>query len=563
MDKKLFIIVVLAFFLRFYLLSVIPVGFNPDEASFGYDAYSIVKTGKDQWGHSWPLVLESFGDFKSPLYTYLAMPSVAMFDLSKFSVRLPNALLGTAAVYITYLLVTVLQKDIKNRSPITDNRSLASIAALLLAISPWHIMMSRGAFEANLTTFLLPLGIYLFLKGLLKPKFFIGASIIFGLNIFTYHAAKLVTPVVLVSLIIVFLKDLKKFKRKEIVFPVIILSLFLTVFAYTLFQGSSTRALDVIIFKSSLGASASERLNDTLSGMPDFLARLLHNKFQVSVLRLANNYLQYFSPLFLFSQGPAEGTYGMIPGRGVLYWFELPFLIGALAFILERRLNRYFLPFLVWLLVAPIPAALSTGPGYAANRGVVILPVLQIFLAVGFVKCLSFLNNGFLKSYKRLISIPFLFFSAYLFVMFLDDYFIQSPYKTAKARNYGNLEVAYWLNENAADKDEIVVSTKLSEPHIYIAFAKKWDPKSYQEATSAWRYQELGLGWLDQMPEYKLGNYIFRPINWVSEDKDRFLVGKPEEFPENLSQKIIVSYPNNDPAIYVVTPQKHEYAKTY
>jgi len=563
MDKKLFIIVVLAFFLRFYLLSVIPVGFNPDEASFGYDAYSIVKTGKDQWGHSWPLVLESFGDFKSPLYTYLAMPSVAMFDLSKFSVRLPNALLGTAAVYITYLLVTVLQKDIKNRSPITDNRSLASIAALLLAISPWHIMMSRGAFEANLTTFLLPLGIYLFLKGLLKPKFFIGASIIFGLNIFTYHAAKLVTPVVLVSLIIVFLKDLKKFKRKEIVFPVIILSLFLTVFAYTLFQGSSTRALDVIIFKSSLGASASERLNDTLSGMPDFLARLLHNKFQVSVLRLANNYLQYFSPLFLFSQGPAEGTYGMIPGRGVLYWFELPFLIGALAFILERRLNRYFLPFLVWLLVAPIPAALSTGPGYAANRGVVMLPVLQIFLAVGFVKCLSFLNNGFLKSYKRLISIPFLFFSAYLFVMFLDDYFIQSPYKTAKARNYGNLEVAYWLNENAADKDEIVVSTKLSEPHIYIAFAKKWDPKSYQEATSAWRYQELGLGWLDQMPEYKLGNYIFRPINWVSEDKDRFLVGKPEEFPENLSQKIIVSYPNNDPAIYVVTPQKHEYAKTY
>ena len=563
MDKKLFIIVVLAFFLRFYLLSVIPVGFNPDEASFGYDAYSILKTGKDQWGHSWPLVLESFGDFKSPLYTYLAMPSVAMFDLSKFSVRLPNALLGTAAVYITYLLVTVLQKDIKNRSPITDNRSLASIAALLLAISPWHIMMSRGAFEANLTTFLLPLGIYLFLKGLLKPKFFIGASIIFGLNIFTYHAAKLVTPVVLVSLIIVFLKDLKKFKRKEIVFPVIILSLFLTVFAYTLFQGSSTRALDVIIFKSSLGASASERLNDTLSGMPDFLARLLHNKFQVSVLRLANNYLQYFSPLFLFSQGPAEGTYGMIPGRGVLYWFELPFLIGALAFILERRLNRYFLPFLVWLLVAPIPAALSTGPGYAANRGVVMLPVLQIFLAVGFVKCLSFLNNGFLKSYKRLISIPFLFFSAYLFVMFLDDYFIQSPYKTAKARNYGNLEVAYWLNENAADKDEIVVSTKLSEPHIYIAFAKKWDPKSYQEATSAWRYQELGLGWLDQMPEYKLGNYIFRPINWVSEDKDRFLVGKPEEFPENLSQKIIVSYPNNDPAIYVVTPQKHEYAKTY
>ena len=65
------------------------------------------------------------------------------------------------------------------------------------------------------------------------------------------------------------------------------------------------------------------------------------------------------------------------------------------------------------------------------------------------------------------------------------------------------------------------------------------------------------------MPEYTLGNYTFRPINWVSEDKDRFLVGKPEEFPESLTQRIIVSYPNSDPAIYIVTPQRQEYAKTY
>ena len=484
MDKKLFIIVVLAFFLRFYLLSVIPVGFNPDEASFGYDAYSILKTGKDQWGHSWPLVLESFGDFKSPLYTYLAMPSVAMFDLNKFSVRFPNALLGTLAVYITYLLVKQLKNISKDKLEI-GIWNLEILAALLLAISPWHIMMSRGAFEANLTTFLLPLGIYLFLKGLQRPKFFIGSSIIFGLNMFTYHAAKLVTPIVFASLVLVFLKDIKRLTKKEILLPIIIFLFFLAIFVYTLFLGSSTRALDVNIFKSSLGASSQERLNDILSGMPESLARTIHNKYQVSSRWFAANYLQYFSPLFLFSQGPAEGTYGMIPRRGVLYWFELPFLIGALAFILERKLNRYFLPLLVWLLVAPIPAALTTGPGYAANRAVVMLPVLQIFLAIGCVKCLSFLSKGFLKSFRKLILVLFLFFSAYLFLMFLDDYFIQSPYKTAKVRNYGNLEVAYWLNENVTDKDKVVVSTRLSEPHIYIAFAEKWDPILYQEATKS------------------------------------------------------------------------------
>src|SRR3989344_7065913 len=101
-------IIILGFLLRVIVLQKIPVGFTPDEASFGYDAYSLLKTGQDQWGHFLPLTLESFGDFKAPLYTYLTIPSVAIFGLTKFATRFPNALLGSAAVYITYLLVVQL-----------------------------------------------------------------------------------------------------------------------------------------------------------------------------------------------------------------------------------------------------------------------------------------------------------------------------------------------------------------------------------------------------------------------------------------------------------------------
>src|SRR3990167_1382093 len=97
-------ILALAFVLRVVGLSSFPPGFTPDEASFGYDAYSILKTGKDQWGKPFPLVLESFGDFKSPLYAYLTVPSVAAFGLNKFAVRFPNAILGTLAVLAAYLL---------------------------------------------------------------------------------------------------------------------------------------------------------------------------------------------------------------------------------------------------------------------------------------------------------------------------------------------------------------------------------------------------------------------------------------------------------------------------
>src|SRR3989344_8277751 len=198
-------ILLFGFFLRFIAIDKIPAGFTPDEASFGYDAYSILKTGKDQWGKPFPLVFESFGDFKSPLYAYLTIPSVALFGLNKFAVRLPNAILGTLAVLVTYFLSKKLFPDKKSFSFLAFSFSLGEIAAILLSISPWHIMLSRGAFEANLTTFFLPLAVLLFLN-----KRFALAGLIFGLNLFSYHSAKIVTPLVLIGLLMYAKYDLKK-----------------------------------------------------------------------------------------------------------------------------------------------------------------------------------------------------------------------------------------------------------------------------------------------------------------------------------------------------------------
>src|SRR3990167_575419 len=97
-------VVVLAFLLRTIGITSYPTGFTTDEASYGYDAYSILKTGKDQWGQAWPLTLRASGDFKLPLYSYITVPFVAVFGLNEFAVRLPNAVFGTLAVLMTYLL---------------------------------------------------------------------------------------------------------------------------------------------------------------------------------------------------------------------------------------------------------------------------------------------------------------------------------------------------------------------------------------------------------------------------------------------------------------------------
>src|SRR5258708_14650395 len=128
-------IIVLAFVLRFYHLNSYPA-FNADEASIGYDAYSLLQTGKDQHGNSWPIDFQSFNDYKPGLYVYIVLPFVKLLGLNEWAVRIPNAFIGVASVYVIYLLV----KELFGK----ERESLALVSALFLAISPWHIHFSRG-----------------------------------------------------------------------------------------------------------------------------------------------------------------------------------------------------------------------------------------------------------------------------------------------------------------------------------------------------------------------------------------------------------------------------------
>lgn len=559
----LILIILLAFALRFFSINTIPFGFTPDEASFGYDAYSILKTGKDQWGHSFPLVLESFGDFKPPLYSYLTIPSVLIFGLNKYSVRLPNALIGTAAVYITYLLVRELRR-LGNKNLEFRILNLEFIASLMLAISPWHVMLSRGAFESNLTSFFMSLGILFFIKGLKSKNYLILSSLAFGLNLFSYHSARLVTPLIFTFLFLIFRRELRGISPKVRIFSMLVFALFLSSAFYTLLIGGARRAQDISIFSGSVREASEQRSVAIFSKVNPIVARLLHNKYQVLLRRFVDNYLQYFSFEFLFVSGPREATYGMLPGRGVLYWFELPLFIGFLYYLFKNWKNRVTLLIVFWLLVAPIPAALAQGVGYAANRAATMLPVLQIALAFGAYT----LQTKFLSIIKdvRLVRLGIFIYSITILLSifyFFEDYFLVSPLKSANSMLYGNLEAMLWLRDNSIDKEKIIVSTRLSEPHIYVAFANSWDPSDYQKYSKAWQgYKRQNILFLDQLPVYRLGKYAFRRIEY-SNDRlltNSLLVGRPDEFPKEVFPIKSISYPNGGDAVLIVAPGDKSYA---
>src|SRR5581483_4364684 len=393
-------IILLGFLLRTISLGNHPAGFTPDEASFGYDAYSILKTGKDQWGNPFPLVLKSFGDYKAPLYSYILIPFVALGGLSKEVVRFPNAIIGTLAIIATYLLVLEIFKK----------KDIALIAAFLLSISSWHIMMSRGGFEANLTTLFLPLGLYFLLKGLTNNKYLYIGSLILGLNMFTYHAAKVATPIIILSFLFLYKKEILDIKRTKIFFIAIIFAIFGSLTLYTFIIGAGTRAKDVNIFGGATQEASNFYHQGINSGLNPLIAKIIYNKYTISLKRFTNNYVSYFSPQFLFSSGPAEATYGMIPGRGVLYWFELPFLLLFFVSFAKTKSKRGYTLIIIWTLIAPVAASLAAGPGYAANRAEIMLPALTILLALG---SLEFPWNK-----NKLITPIYIAFSTFLFLAF-------------------------------------------------------------------------------------------------------------------------------------------------
>lgn len=578
-------IIVFAFLLRVPFLSLYPIGFTPDEASFGYDAYSILHTGKDQWGHMLPLVLESFGDFKAPLYTYVAIPFVAIFGLNENAVRLPNALLGVGAVWVVYKLVTELLSSQKGRQIADHVRNdgctlIALTSAFLLAISPWHIQLSRGAFEANMISFLLTLGLFLFFKGLTRQKYLVWSSIVLGLSLFSYHSAKVVVPLIVAFIVVMYWKELKQKVSQVLRVPkvpqvgkrdlilaslIFIICIFFT--AITFFQGAGRRASDVSIFNGALEAQADARYKSIQEGTNPTIARILHNKYFVTIDRFVDNYTSYFSTEFLFVDGPRESTYGMMQHTGVLYWFELALLLSFLIFLFKNKKQKYLWILVFWLFISPIPASLTQGVGHAANRAATMIPVLQIIAGIGLYQLIIICKQFGFERLPRLLRILAMTSLAGIVIFslsgFLKNYIFFSPITLAKPMLYGNMEVAEWLKEHASDKTNIIVSNKLSEPHIYIAFVNKWNPKDYQRATEDWnRYKDEGLTFLDQLYSYRLGKYNFKRID--KEDlvglDNTILVGKPEEFPDSMEVIKRFMYPDGSVSLLVVAPYKDTYA---
>ena len=130
-------IVIIASFLRLFQLNRLPAGFFNDEVSLFYNALVLKHTGMDEDGRHWPVYLNSYIDPKPALISYLQIGSSFIIGENIWTARIISVVFGLISIALIYLLTLKL----------TRNTRLALIMMALVAISPWHIIISRGTQE--------------------------------------------------------------------------------------------------------------------------------------------------------------------------------------------------------------------------------------------------------------------------------------------------------------------------------------------------------------------------------------------------------------------------------
>ena len=536
MHKKILILVIfLASLLRFYHLGLNPPSLNWDETAHGYNAYSILKTGKDEYGNKFPLSFRSFDDYKPPVYTYLVVPSIAIFGLNDFAVRLPSALLGTLAVIFTFLMVNEIIKS----------KKIALLAAFFLAVSPWHLQFSRVALESNSTTFFALLGTYCFLRGVRSKRikitfWFCLTSISFGIDLFVYHNARVFIPLFSLTLAIIFWNDLKKI-LKHIIIPTLLAIIFILPLAFVLtsktgqtrFYGTSVISDKGPQYKASRLLLNDQKLGQELAG------KLVHNRRLAYVPIIIENYLTHFEPSFLFLK--ADQNRHHAPGIGLLYIWDLPFLLAGIYFFFSKNLSiKSKLVIATWFLLAPVAASVTWGVPHAV-RAQTYLPIYQIFIATGVAALLKRFKNT-----KVFIVISIILF-ALNFAFYLHQYYIHMPFEFSKDWQYGRKEAVAATEALKANYSQIIISTALEQPHEFWLYYTKYDPNIYLAQGGT-----VSGGFLENKNHFD--KYRFESINFTNQSKqqDTLFVGLPTEFPPNAKIVQKINYLNGEPAIFIV-----------
>lgn len=488
MKKALlvFLIIIAAIFIRFVNLNEVPAGLYVDEASLGYSSYSLILTGKDEYGKAWPVFFRSFATFQSPLYVYLSTIPIKIFDLSIFSTRFISAVSGVLIIILSFFLI---------------KRSI--ITLIVLSFSPWSIFVSRSALEAHLGLALFILSLFLVSLSLKKIQYFIPASLVMGLSSYAYHGERVFGIIFLLSSVFLFRNYFKKFK----LITLIALLLFFVIQIPQFLLVASPGSLRRLQTQGYFDEATFKKNGDALTKIP--LGREIYISRQ-----FVSQYLSSYSPRSLFFE-PEPQKFRSIPDLAVFYfWMLVPFMLGV-GEVWRKRSDPVIKLIILSIVFGPIAAALTGDPFYSLR----MLPMLwgiSIVIAFGIKSLLDKFNLNI----KIALSLFLIILSA---LLLYSSYFVLLKKERSYSYGYPYMKLAEMTQERKSTN--FVLDTEVYDaPYILMAFYKKADPASLQDQADPEVLKNYYTN--TTFNKYrKIGNVDVRPIKWgVDECNDEIFV---------------------------------------
>lgn len=538
----LIIIIILSALLRLWDLAGFPTGFNADEAALGYNAYSILKTGKDEYGEVLPLSFKSFGDYKPGFYVYLDIPFIALFGLNELAVRLPSALLGITTVLLVYLLAR----------KIFDSENVGLFSALLLAVSPWHIHFSRGAWETNVATFFITLGVWTFIKGLNSNMWLFISLVAFIASAYTYQSPRLIVPLLLLILLTKYWKYLIPRWKSLIKYAIVLFILTLPIVFQFVSGAGTARFAGLSIFSDSGTILRSNELRSEHQNIVGIASLFMHNKVTAYTFSFLGHYLDHFTPEFLFIDGDSL-IRNKVPDVGQFYLIESIFLAVGIFFAIKLRI-KYTVILLIWILVGPVASALTYQTPHALRSLNIVIP-LTILMGFGLDKMIGAIKNltskiETLYIRKVLLIATISFMTIFLFfevIHYLQSYYIHYPKRYPLAWEHGFKEMVQKLSQYENKYQKIIITDRYDQPYILTLFYKKYDPAKFQKQAILSERDKFNFGTIRSFD-----NYEFRKIEKEDLNKENvLLIGTPEELSKvNILDK--VEFPNGETAFVFI-----------
>src|SRR5260221_1658298 len=527
-------VIFIAAFFRTHQLAIVPPSASLDEATTGYNAYSILQTGKDEYGTSFPIILRAYDDYRPALYTYLTIPFIKLFGLTTEAVRLPSALLSIASVLNVYFLVEGLFSTLKNK------KILGLLVSFLLAISPWSIYVSRLGHEANAG-----FAFFIFFLTLFVRKKYISSFFFFALSFASYQSEKVFLPLVFVSLVIIYKDDLLRARKKVFLGFIIMLIILIPFIKISLSPQALIRFKATSAFQdtSLYQQSANQLLIDKMQH--NYISLFMDNRRLIPVKIFLDNYISHFNPQWLFSSVGREDF--KVPYVGLLYLWEFPCILIGMVYAIRAKFPKSTkLTILTWTIASFVPGALTTGASHAL-RSYTLLPVPQILTALGLIAGFVFLQK-FLKQKSIFIALLLVVVVAMSIKNFYFSYFYLFPKQLSEPYQYALSQAIKYVQIHKNEYHQIIISNQdnLYQSYMFYLFFTRYNPVTYQKMGGT---KSGGFA-----VTHAYDTVVFRPLVWPDEKKDSSIlyVGNPSDFLPNASILFKGSYLDQKVGVLVV-----------